>query len=125
MIVWIDAQLSPQLANWLSDTFKIQAVPVRDLGYSDAEDEEVFESARDRGAIIMTKDRDFAELVARLGPPPQILWITRAIPRTPACEISCAQRSRRHAISYAPESRSSRSPHCRRRGRARVTDGSS
>lgn len=33
MILWLDAQLSPALANWFSDHFTlIQAVPVRELG---------------------------------------------------------------------------------------------
>ena len=31
MIYWIDAQLPPQLANWLSETFKVEAYALRDL----------------------------------------------------------------------------------------------
>jgi predicted nuclease of predicted toxin-antitoxin system len=33
-------------------------------------------AARAVGSIIMSKDADFVELVARHGPPPQILWVT-------------------------------------------------
>ena len=76
MIVWIDAQLSPQLAPWLSDTFEVEAIAIRDLGHRDSEDEAIFRAAGEQGAVIMTKDRDFSELVARLGQPPQIIWIT-------------------------------------------------
>ena len=36
MILWIDAQLSPALARWLSDTFGVTAHAVRDLGLRDA-----------------------------------------------------------------------------------------
>ena len=31
MMLWIDAQLSPALARWLSDTFGVTAHAVRDL----------------------------------------------------------------------------------------------
>lgn len=33
-------------------------------------------SARDAGAIIITKDLDFVKLQERFGPPPRILWLT-------------------------------------------------
>ena len=59
MILWVDAQLSPRIAHWLSERFEIQALPIRDLGLRDASDSEVFEAARVAGAIVMTKDLDF------------------------------------------------------------------
>jgi predicted nuclease of predicted toxin-antitoxin system len=49
---------------------------VRDLGLRDANDAEIFQAARQSGAIVMTKDRDFVVLLDRFGPPPQILWVT-------------------------------------------------
>lgn len=76
MTLWIDAQLSPQLADWLSETFDIEAIAVRDLGLRDAEDAEIFDAAREAGAVVLTKDQDFVDMVARRGPPPQLLWIT-------------------------------------------------
>ena len=40
MTLWIDAHLSPLIAAWLTWTFAdVQAVPLRDLGLRDAEDE--------------------------------------------------------------------------------------
>jgi predicted nuclease of predicted toxin-antitoxin system len=30
MIYWIDAQLPPQLASWLNQTFKVEAYALRD-----------------------------------------------------------------------------------------------
>ena len=40
MTFWIDAHLSPLIAAWLTWTFAdVQAVPLRDLGLRDAEDE--------------------------------------------------------------------------------------
>ena len=49
---------------------------MRDLGLRDAKDTEIFQAARQAGAIVMTKDSDFAMLLERFGPPPQILWVT-------------------------------------------------
>ena len=76
MKIWIDAQLPPTLANWLTETFDLEAEALRDLGLRDAEDMEIFEAAREEFAVIMTKDSDFIDLVCRLGSPPQILWLT-------------------------------------------------
>jgi predicted nuclease of predicted toxin-antitoxin system len=42
MILWIDAQLSPALARWLSNTFAVTAHAVRDLRLRDAKDLPIF-----------------------------------------------------------------------------------
>jgi len=76
MKVWIDAQLPPTLANWLTDTFDLEAAALRDLELRDAQDIEIFEAARAEDAVIMTKDSDFIDLVCRWGSPPRILWLT-------------------------------------------------
>ncbi|MFI3217716.1 MAG: DUF5615 family PIN-like protein [Methylococcales bacterium] len=76
MIYWIDAQLPPQLAIWLSQTFKVEAYSLRDLNLRDAENEQIFQQARQQGIVIISKDSDFVEMVLRLGIPPQLLWIT-------------------------------------------------
>jgi predicted nuclease of predicted toxin-antitoxin system len=75
LIFWIDAQLSPGLAPWLSERFGIQAFSASHLGYRDAADLTIFQAARRVGAIVMTKDSDFVHLLEQLGPPPQVLWI--------------------------------------------------
>jgi predicted nuclease of predicted toxin-antitoxin system len=76
MNLWIDAQLPPQLAPWLITTFALDSRAVRDLGLRDAEDEPIFMAAKRANAVVMTKDADFMLLLNRLGPPPQIIWIT-------------------------------------------------
>ncbi|HBK97966.1 MAG TPA: hypothetical protein DD001_11925 [Microcoleaceae bacterium UBA10368] len=76
MKIWIDAQLPPTLANWLTETFGLEASALRDLALRDAQDIEIFEAARAENVAIMTKDSDFIDLVCRLGSPPQILWLT-------------------------------------------------
>lgn len=76
MTIWIDAQLSPAIAAWIASTFGVTALALRDVGLRDAEDPEIFEVAKAQGIIFMTKDSDFADLVTRLGSPPQIIWLT-------------------------------------------------
>jgi predicted nuclease of predicted toxin-antitoxin system len=77
MKLWIDAQLSPVLAKWITEKFaNIEAVAVRDLGLRDAEDPVIFSSAREADVTVMTKDGDFLELQKRLGAPPRIIWVT-------------------------------------------------
>lgn len=76
MNIWIDAQLPPSIAAWLSATFGVNAIAIKDLGLRDSQDTEIFAAARTANAVIMTKDSDFVDLVTRLGIPPQILWVT-------------------------------------------------
>ena len=76
MTIWVDAQLSPAIAVWITNTLGLEAIALRDLGLRDAEDPEIFEAAKAQKAIVMTKDSDFVDLVERLGPPPQIIWLT-------------------------------------------------
>ena len=76
MIIWLDAQLPPSAAAWITSTFGIEARAVRDLGLRDALDPAIFQAARNAGAVVMTKDSDFVEMVRRLGTPPQVLWLT-------------------------------------------------
>ena len=41
-----------------------------------ARDRDIFRAAQEAGAVIMTKDGDFPQLLKRMGPPPQVVWIT-------------------------------------------------
>ncbi|MEA5513132.1 hypothetical protein [Nodularia sp. UHCC 0506] len=36
MNIWIDAQLPPTLASWITNTFAIEAFSLRDIGLRDA-----------------------------------------------------------------------------------------
>ena len=76
MILWLDAQMPPSLAEWLREALAIDAAGVRDIGLRDADDKTIFAAARQAGATIVSKDQDFVELVQRLGAPPQLLWVT-------------------------------------------------
>jgi predicted nuclease of predicted toxin-antitoxin system len=92
VILWIDAQLSPAIAPWLTARFGVEAYSAQHLGHRDSTDARIFRAAREAGAVVMTKDSDFLRLLEQHGPPPQVLWVTlgntsnartRAWPRTP------------------------------------------
>lgn len=88
MIFWIDAQLSPLLARWLTTTSAVEAHAVRELDLRDAEDSQIFRGARDARAVVITKDKDFVQMVERLGAPPQVLWLTCGTHPTGGCRRS-------------------------------------
>ena len=75
MIIWLDAQLSPAMASWISHEFSVSAVAVRDLELRDAKDSEIFFAARQANAVVMTKDVDFVQLVEASGIPPQVILL--------------------------------------------------
>ena len=74
--IWIDAQLSPLLAKWITDEFNISCTHVRDVGLTNSTDKEIFLEARKINAIVITKDSDFLDLLLALESPPKIIWLT-------------------------------------------------
>jgi predicted nuclease of predicted toxin-antitoxin system len=74
--VWIDAQISPELAPWLADRFGVEAFSLRELNLVHASDPDIFFHARKADSIVLTKDRDFVDLLRRHGAPPRVIWIT-------------------------------------------------
>ena len=76
MTIWVDAQLSPSLAKWITEIFGVPAQAVRDLGLREAKDYQIFQAARNANATVLTKDADFPQLLAQHGHPPKVLWLT-------------------------------------------------
>jgi predicted nuclease of predicted toxin-antitoxin system len=76
MILWLDAHLPPSIAPWTAEVFGVSCLALGDLGLRDAADRQIFQEARAKGAVVVTKDADFILLQAQSGPPPQILWLT-------------------------------------------------
>ncbi|MCP5534940.1 MAG: DUF5615 family PIN-like protein [Akkermansiaceae bacterium] len=74
-MIWVDAHLSPRIAGWAQDELGYEVSALRDLGLRDAADDEIFTKGRESGAMILTKDKDFAEMVVRLGSPPKVIWL--------------------------------------------------
>ena len=76
MKVWVDANLAPSIALWMTRMYGCEAWSLDRLGLLTATDLEIFEKAREDDAVILTKDVDFVDLVNRLGPPPKLVWIS-------------------------------------------------
>ena len=76
MTIWLDAQLSPAIAAWITAQYSVPAVALRDLGLRDATDREIFFAARASDAIVMTKDSDSVRLLEVNGSPPKVIWLT-------------------------------------------------
>lgn len=70
----IDAQLPPALAQLLRDHGH-GADHVIDIGPADAADREIWRFALEHDAVIVTKDEDFADMVATGRDAPAIVWV--------------------------------------------------
>jgi hypothetical protein len=65
MRIWIDAQLSPALADWISQRYKhIEAKAVRAVDLRDAEDREIFGEARNAASDTTEERRTLAPSAA-------------------------------------------------------------
>jgi predicted nuclease of predicted toxin-antitoxin system len=73
---WLDNQLPPALGSWVREHLAVECTSVRELALQRASDLDIFHAARAAGALVMTKDADFAELVGQFGPPPQVVLVT-------------------------------------------------
>jgi len=91
VIFWIDAQLPPQLASWLSQTFKVEAYALRDLQLRDAEDEQIFQKARQQGIVLISKDSDSSSWCAFGYASATALRDLRQCHQTVACKIFLTQ----------------------------------
>ncbi len=75
--IWIDANLPPSLAKWITQSLGHRAFSVFYLEALTSTDLTLFNAALARkDVIILTKDQDFASLVDKFGPPPRIIWVT-------------------------------------------------
>lgn len=70
----VDAQLPPALARWLTAEGH-DARHVADLGLAGAKDSDVWQHAIETGAVIVTKDEDFALRVQLGEGGPQVVWV--------------------------------------------------
>lgn len=76
MKIWLNANLSPVLAAWISKNFDVACYALVNLKLRDEDDETVFKKARDAKAILITRDFDFVDLVLKRGAPPKVLLIS-------------------------------------------------
>lgn len=70
----VDAQLPPALARWLCEQGH-EAEHVQDIGLGEAEDSPIWRYALAQGAVLLTKDEDFASRVQQSRRTPVIVWL--------------------------------------------------
>jgi predicted nuclease of predicted toxin-antitoxin system len=71
-----DQNLSPQLVNALAGHYP-NAIHVRDVGMTAADDATVWAYAAAQGLTIVSKDSDFHQRSLVYGHPPKVIWIRR------------------------------------------------
>lgn len=76
MNIWLDANISPQIANWINNNFNLKAMQIRELGLSKSSDLDIFNLAKSQNIIFVTKDKDFIRLLELNGSPPKIILLT-------------------------------------------------
>jgi len=69
-----DEQLSEELIVLLQDVFP-DSLHVRQLGVGGAADQRVWQLARERDCVLVTKDEDFHRLSVLQGAPPKVVWV--------------------------------------------------
>jgi len=75
-MIILDVHIPPSLALWITSNFQLECYSATYLNLREAEDNEIFSIARDRNAIVITKDDDFVSLLTRYGSPPKVIWLT-------------------------------------------------
>lgn len=76
MKLLFDENLSPRLVDALADIFP-ESEHVNRVGMGSADDDNVWEYARERAFTLVSKDSDFHEKCLLRGTPPKVVWIRR------------------------------------------------
>lgn len=74
MRLLFDRNLSFRLGDKLGDLFPGSS-QVRLLGLDQASDEQIWDTAKREGYVIVTKDVDFVNLSLLKGAPPKVVWL--------------------------------------------------
>jgi len=70
----LDAHLPVEIAAWLRER-GYEAFHVRDLGLREARDGPIWDEALQSGAVVITKDSDFAHWAMTRDPKPIVIWL--------------------------------------------------
>lgn len=77
MKLLLDENLSPHLVEALADIYP-SSVHVHACGLGSADDNAVWQYAKDNGFTIVSKDSDFQERSVLRGHPPKLIWLRTA-----------------------------------------------
>lgn len=86
MKLLFDENLSPKLVEALADIFP-ESAHVDRLGMGSADDDKVWQYARQHAFTLVSKDSDFHEKSLLHGTPPKVVWIRRGNCTTRQIEI--------------------------------------
>lgn len=90
-----DQNLSPKLVERLSGIFP-ESNHVFRLGLDEAQDSTIWDFAKEKGFVIVTRDGDYADMSILRGFPPKVIWICRG--NCPTSEIERLFREHRSSI---------------------------
>jgi predicted nuclease of predicted toxin-antitoxin system len=74
MKLLFDHNLSHKLVRRLADIFP-DSTQTRLLNFSTADDSIIWQHAKENGFVVVTLDKDFADLALQRGTPPKIIWL--------------------------------------------------
>ena len=90
-----DQNLPPKLVPNLADFFP-DSIHVREVGLGEADDESIWEYAREKRLTIVSKDSDFHQRSFLFGHPPKVVWLR--LGNCPTAEIEAVLRERHQEI---------------------------
>jgi predicted nuclease of predicted toxin-antitoxin system len=74
MKLLFDHNLSHKLIRRLADIFP-DSTQARMLNFSTSDDSTIWQHAKENGFVVVTLDKDFADLALQRGTPPKIIWL--------------------------------------------------
>src|ERR1035437_4800435 len=104
MKLLFDHNLSHKLVLRLADIFP-DSTQTQLLGLSTANDSTIWQYANDNSFVVVTLDKDFADLALHRGAPPKIIWLRCGNSTSPKLNICCAQILRRFRNLIPPPRR--------------------
>ena len=94
MKLLFDQNLSWRLPSILEDIFP-ESLHVREIGFKEAQDVEIWDYAKANGFTIVSKDTDFQQRSLLLGYPPKVVWL-----RVGNCSVETIEDLlRKHSVS--------------------------
>jgi predicted nuclease of predicted toxin-antitoxin system len=76
--IWLDTQLSPNIAKWIADYTGFIVKSSYSLQLNNLTDTAIYNKAKSGGKVILvSKDADFPVLINRLGSPPKLISIKK------------------------------------------------
>lgn len=74
--IWLDVNISPAIAKWMTEYTGITVKSSYSLGFQTLDDLSIYQQAKNEGLIILiSKDTDFPEIITRLGAPPKLIYL--------------------------------------------------